>query len=363
MYGWSSSGGFAEATCLEAEPGRGQERISEDLVGGPHGGIVHFCATDAKVCKAGWPGRRVYHFDNWRPVTIAGVGSSAQKGVKNREGISVAPPAAQANILDEDVDAPGPGPQPVSGKPTELQHKLEDIKSRLGGLGALPRVPGRRARSHSDETLSRRQHRGLADLLPIVGRKTDRGSQSADRGSSTDLLPGVVESQSDCKSRGGGDARRHDGADDDDFFEAELFHEASPRAGSNLLVRSRRMPGRLLAQALSSMRCFLGSRGGGGNFRPAASLGLPGNGFQPAVRQGRSGVTGESGDEDDCGKHRCSYGGGTSFELAISSYNGSRLWKLPSSTAAWSRARHHELIPEEGVGLDLCGRASGHFAA
>ena len=150
LYGWSSSGGFAEATCLEAEPGRGQVRITEDLVGGPHGGIVDFCATDAKVCKDGWPGRRVYHFDIWRPVTIAGVGGPAQKGVKNREVLSVAPPAAQANILDEDVDAPSPGPQPVSGKPTELQQKLEDIKSRLGGLGALPRVPGRRTRSHSE---------------------------------------------------------------------------------------------------------------------------------------------------------------------------------------------------------------------
>ena len=41
LYGWSSSGGFAEVTCLEAEPWRGQKRISEDLVGGPHGGIVH----------------------------------------------------------------------------------------------------------------------------------------------------------------------------------------------------------------------------------------------------------------------------------------------------------------------------------
>ena len=154
LYGWSSSGGFAEATCLEAEPGRGQMRISEDLVGGPHGSIVHCCATDAKVCKAGWPGRRVYNFDIWPPVTIAGVGGTAQKGVKNREVVSVAAPAAQANILDEDIDAPGPGPQPVSGKPTELQQKLEDIKSRLCDLGALPRVPGRRARSHSDESIS-----------------------------------------------------------------------------------------------------------------------------------------------------------------------------------------------------------------
>ena len=250
LYGWSSSGVFAEATCLEAEPGRGQMRTTEDLVGGPHGGIVHLCATDAKVCKAGWLGRRVYHFDIWRPVTTAGVGGAAQKGVKNHEVVSVAPPAAQANILDEDVDSPGPGPQLVSGKPTE------DFKSRLGGLGSLPRVPGRRARLQSDEPLSRRQHRGPADLLPRIGSKADGSSQTADRVTSTDVLPGVMESQSDNKFKCEDELRRHDGVRSDDFFEPELFHEASPRAGSNLLVRQ--LPGRLLAEALSSMRNFPG---------------------------------------------------------------------------------------------------------
>ena len=100
LYGWSSSGGFAEATCLEAEPGRGQLRITEDLVGGPHGGIVHFCATDAKICEAGWPGRRVYHFDIWRPFNITGNGFAVQKGVKS---VSVVAPAAQASILDVGV--------------------------------------------------------------------------------------------------------------------------------------------------------------------------------------------------------------------------------------------------------------------
>ena len=79
LYGRSSSGGFAEATCLEAEPGRGQLRITEDLVGGPHGGIVHFCAT----------GRRVSHFDIWRPFTITGNGSVAQKGVNNLSRLSI----------------------------------------------------------------------------------------------------------------------------------------------------------------------------------------------------------------------------------------------------------------------------------
>ena len=82
-----------------------------------------FGATDTKVCKAGWPGRRLYHFDIWRPVAIAGVGGSAQKGVKNCEGVSAAPPAAQANILDEDVDAARPGSaarfRKAHGAPTE----------------------------------------------------------------------------------------------------------------------------------------------------------------------------------------------------------------------------------------------------
>ena len=82
LYGWSSSGGFAEARCLEAEPGRGQLKITEDFVGGPHGGIVHFCATDAKVCKPGWPGRRVYHFDIWRPSPSPVVGAQRRKELR-----------------------------------------------------------------------------------------------------------------------------------------------------------------------------------------------------------------------------------------------------------------------------------------
>ena len=51
-----------------------------------------------------------------------------QKGVKSHEVVSVDAPAAQANILDEDVVSLGPGSQAVSGKPTELQQKLEDGK-------------------------------------------------------------------------------------------------------------------------------------------------------------------------------------------------------------------------------------------
>ena len=286
----------------------------------------------------------MYHFDIWRLVTIAGVGGSAQKGVKNREVVSVAPPAAQANILVEDVDASGPGPQPVSGKPTELQQKLEDVKSRLGGLGAPPRVPGRRARSHGDEPLSRRQHRGLADLLPRVGSKTDGGSQSADRGSSTDLLPGVVESQSDCKSRGGVDARRHDGAGDDDFFEPELLHEASHRADSNLLVRSSRMPGRLLAEALSSMRCSGGEAEISDQPRVLAYLETVFN-----QRYGKDAVglrtSREIAETIDALMEGDVLRAG---DLLIQRFKALETSVIDGS---WSLARHHELVPEEGVGL------------
>ena len=354
LYGWSSSGGFAEATCLEAEPGRGQLRITEDLVGGPHGGIVHFCATDAKVCKAGWPGRRVYHFDTWRPFTITGNGSVAQKGVKNHEVVSVVPPAAQANILDEDVDSPGPGPQAVSGKPTELQQKLEGIKSRLGGLGSLPRVPGRRrVQLQSDEPLSRRQHRGLTDLLPRIQSKVDGSSQSAGRVTSTDLLLGIVESQSDHKFKCEDDLRRHDGAGSDDFFEPELFHEASPLLERGCGPPAGEPVGTTLVAgppAVSSMRSFLGPR-------EEADVS-----DQPRVVAYLETVFNQRYGKDAVGL-RTSRKMRTIAEAVDALVEGDvlragdlliqRFKALETSVidGTWLRARHHELIPEEGVGL------------
>ena len=176
---------------------------------------------------------------------------------------------------------------------------------------------------------------------------------AAGRVTSTDLLPGVVESQSDNKFKCEDELRRHDGAGSDDFFEPELFHVASPRAGSNLLERSRQLPGRLLAEALSSMRSRC--------FRPAASLGLPGNGVQPAVRQGRSGDTDEPGDEDNCRDRRCSYRGGRSPR-----------WRSPDSTVqGFGNFRHRRHLVAGSTSRAysrgrcracLCGRASGHFA-
>ena len=201
LYGWSSSGGFAEAVCLEAEPGRGRERIIGDLVGGPHGGIVHFCTTSAKVCKASWPGRRVYPYDIWRPTTISHVGSPAQRGVKSYGISSDVPPAAQASVLEDDEVVTGPVSGTGSGRTTELQQKLEDVKSKLNGLGTLPLIPGRRTRVLNDESTPRHEHRSLASLLPKIGSGAGGVTRSASQGPLTALPSCPVEAREERSSR------------------------------------------------------------------------------------------------------------------------------------------------------------------
>ena len=53
LYGWSSSGGFAEATCLEAEPGCGQMKITEDLAVGNGQARALTLVKSAGVATAG----------------------------------------------------------------------------------------------------------------------------------------------------------------------------------------------------------------------------------------------------------------------------------------------------------------------
>ena len=122
-----------------------------------------------------------------------------------------------------------------------------------------------------------------------------------------------MESQSDHKFKCEGGLRRHDGAGSDGFFESELFHEASPRAGSNLspVAGPSAGGGPLVHEELP------GAPGGGRCFRPATSLDIPGNSFQPMVRQGRSGIANESGDEDNCRKPSMLLWRETFSELAI----------------------------------------------
>ena len=94
--------------------------------------------------------------------------------------------------------------------------------------------------------------------------------------------------------------------------------------------------------------------GGGGSFRPAASLGPLGNGVQPA-------------DGKDAVGLRTSREMRTIAESIDALMEGNvlragdlliqRFKALETSVidGTWSRARHHELIPEEGVGLASAG--------
>ena len=225
------------------------------------------------------------------------------------------------------------------------------LRMSRAGLGSLPRVPGRRREQlEDDEPLSRRQHRGLTGLLLRIQSKVDGSPQSAGRVTSSDFLPGIMVSQSDHKFKCEGDLRCHDGAGSDDFFQSELFHEASPRAGSNLLERSRRLPGRLLAEALSSMRSFLGLRG-------EADVS-----DQPRVLPYLETVFNQRYGKDAVGL-RTSREMRTIAEAVDAFVEGNvlragdlliqRFKALETSVidGSWLRARHHELIPEEGVGL------------
>ena len=157
--------------------------------------------------------------------------------------------------------------------------------------------------------------------------------------------------------RGGVKPERNDRHDDGDFFESDLFHEASSRAGSNLFAPDA---GPSAGGSPLEYEVFSWVPGRGGGVRPAVSLGLSGNGVQPAVWQRRSGFTNEPRDEDDRGEYRCPHRGGLPpswrrFHTTLqSSGNVSHRRQLDQSPSprAHSRGRRRTC---------LSGGATGHF--
>ena len=101
--------------------------------------------------------------------------------------------------------------------------------------------------------------------------------------------------------------------------------------------------------------------GGGRCFRPATSLGIPGNSFQPTVRQGRSGIANESGDEDNCRSRRRSCGGrrSPSWRSSDSAVQGSGNFRHRRHLTAGSTSRAYSRGMCRAC---LRGRPSGHFA-
>ena len=150
---------------------------------------------------------------------------------------------------------------------TYLRAKLDELKARLGGEKALPKAPGAnpargvRARSRSEgpgevlQTLRRRLCRTDAAPGDVV-----RNAAPPEAGDPAIALAKAIQRL----VKGGGASADSDifGGEGDDDPQEQPFPTAPTRACQDLKVQARRFPGRLLADALSSMRRFLGSRGG-----------------------------------------------------------------------------------------------------
>ena len=136
------------------------------------------------------------------------------------------------------------------------------------------------------------RHSLVINLVVLVN-KVDGGSQSAIRGSSADLLPDLTEPQSVGKVSGGGDegvepfmralvralrggvSKEQVGVDDDEFFDSEGFHEASPQGEFKAVGAITPVTGPLAGGSSVKHEELSWVPGRGGKFRPAVSLGLP----------------------------------------------------------------------------------------
>ena len=90
--------------------------------------------------------------------------------------------------------------------------------------------------------------------------------------------------------------------------------------------------------------------GGGGSFRPAASLGLPGNGVQPADGKDAVGLR-TSREMRTIAESIDALMDGNVLRAGDLLIQRSKALETSVIDSTWSRAQHHELIPEEGVGL------------
>ena len=264
-----------------------------------------------------------------------------------------------ANLLDSEGDtAQLKGSEPCGSDTLScLRAKLDDLKVRLGGEKAMPILPGpsgsrgarawARTERTSEVLKTLRKRLSLGDpTSENVTTKTP--SQEADDAVVT--LAKAIRRLIKGSSVGSGSGVSG-GEENEDSLE-QPFLAAPARACQDLNIQARRFPGRFLADALSTMQRFLGSRVGAGTTSEELPRVLT---YLETVFNQRY--------TKECVGIRTAREMRTLAEAIDSLLEGDSMRtadlliqrfkavETSVSDGSWSLARHLELIPEEGVGL------------
>ena len=264
-----------------------------------------------------------------------------------------------ANLLDSEGDIAQLGGTESSGSDARsyLRAKLDDLKVKLGGEKAMPKLPGpsgargarasTRTESTSEVLQSLRKRLSLGD--PTSENVTTKAtSQEGD--DAVAILAKAIRRL--IKGGNNGPGSGVFGREEDEDSLEQPFLAAPARACQDLNIQARRFPGRFLADALSSMQRFLGSRVGAGTSSEELPWVLT---YLETVFNQRY--------TKECVVIRTAREMRTLAEAIDSLLEGDsmrtadlliqRFKALETSVSdgSWSLARHLELIPEEGVGL------------
>ena len=232
------------------------------------------------------------------------------------------------------------------GRPSkaELQDKLASLRARLSSK-PLPRVPG--AGSRDKGWASRpgptgdREARGSSDLPPFPPELAARTDRDAGDPQLVEVLRQL------CKT-----LRAKDSTDEEreESPGRGLFRDASSRACSTMADRARRSPGQLLAEALTSMQRFLGTREGAMASETPRVLTYLETVFNQRFSRESVGIrtSREMRTIAEALDALIAGNGTRTGDLLIQRFKALEASVVEGS---WATARHHELIPEDGVGI------------
>ena len=264
-----------------------------------------------------------------------------------------------ANLVDSERDTPQlKGFEPCDSDTLSfLRGKLDDLKVRQEGEKAMPVLP---SQSGSREARAWARTERTSEILKTVRKRLSLGGPTSEKVTtktpSQEADDAVVTLAKAIRRliKGGsvGSCSGVSGGEENEDSPEQLFLAAPARACQDLNIQARRFPGRFLADALSTMQRFLGSRVGAGTTSEELPRVLT---YLETVFNQRY--------TKECVGIRTAREMRTLAEAIDSLLEGDsmrtadlliqRFKAVETSVTdgSWSLARHLELIPEEGVGL------------